>query len=175
MPGPCLFLSARPRCWELGSMIYPGTPRSLSSHCQASGMGQSRDLPAFPDPVGTHRAPLCPQQCPQPPQEKPNHSRRDIQSAQYLGHFYKLKYPQNVLKYFPFYLPDALYLPPTLLTKSATHGFPVGTQGLRTQLVSMRMWVRSLASLSGLRSQHCLKLQCRLKTWLGSGVAVAMV
>ena len=34
---------------------------------------------------------------------------------------------------------------------------------LRTRLVSMRMWVQSLALLSGLRIQHCLKLQCRLQ------------
>ena len=37
------------------------------------------------------------------------------------------------------------------------------------------MWVRSLARLSGLRIQRCYKLQCRSQTWLGSGVAVAVV
>ena len=44
----------------------------------------------------------------------------------------------------------------------------------RTQLLSMRMWVRSL--LSGLRiwSWHCHKLQSNLKTWLGSGIAMAI-
>ena len=47
--------------------------------------------------------------------------------------------------------------------------------GLRTQLVSMRTQVRSLASLSGLRIRHSLELQCRLQTWLGSRVAVAVV
>ena len=36
----------------------------------------------------------------------------------------------------------------------------------------MRMQVRSLALLSGLRIQHCCDLWCRL--WLGSGVAVAV-
>ena len=39
-------------------------------------------------------------------------------------------------------------------------------------LGSMRM--RSLASLSGLRIQHCLELQCRLQMWFRSGIAVAV-
>ena len=38
----------------------------------------------------------------------------------------------------------------------------------------MRMQVRSLALLSGLRIQHCYELQCRSQTWFGSGVAVAV-
>ena len=37
------------------------------------------------------------------------------------------------------------------------------------------MQVRSLASLSGLRIQHCRELWCRSQAWLGSGVAVAVV
>ena len=45
--------------------------------------------------------------------------------------------------------------------------------GLRTLLVSMRMWVQSLALLSGLRIPRCGKLQCRSKMWFGSGVAVS--
>ena len=36
----------------------------------------------------------------------------------------------------------------------------------------MRLWVRSLASLSGLRIWHCCALWCGLQTQLGSGVAV---
>ena len=39
----------------------------------------------------------------------------------------------------------------------------------------MRMWVQSLASLSGLRLQCCLELQWSLQTWLGSRVAVAVM
>ena len=46
--------------------------------------------------------------------------------------------------------------------------------GLGTQLVSMRMEVRSLASLSGLRIRCCRELWCRSKTQLGSGLAVAV-
>ena len=46
---------------------------------------------------------------------------------------------------------------------------------LRTQLVSMRMQVLSLASLSGLRTWHCCELWCRSQMPLESCVAVAVV
>ena len=36
----------------------------------------------------------------------------------------------------------------------------------------MRMWIQSLALLSGLRIQHCRELWCRLQTEIGSQVAV---
>ena len=39
----------------------------------------------------------------------------------------------------------------------------------------MRRWVRSLASLNGLRIQRCRELWCRSQTWLGSCVAVPVV
>jgi len=39
----------------------------------------------------------------------------------------------------------------------------------------MRVWVRSLASLSGLKILHCHELWYRLQTYLGSRVAVAVV
>ena len=35
--------------------------------------------------------------------------------------------------------------------------------------------VQSLALLSGLRIRYCHELWCRLQTWLGSGIAVAVV
>ena len=44
--------------------------------------------------------------------------------------------------------------------------------GLRIQLVSTRMWVRYLASLSGLRIQRCSELWCRSQMWLRSSIAV---
>ena len=47
--------------------------------------------------------------------------------------------------------------------------------GKRARLVSMRMQVRSLASLNWLRIQHCRELWCRSQMPLGSGVAVAVV
>ena len=53
-------------------------------------------------------------------------------------------------------------------------GVPVVAQWFRTQLVSIRTKVLSLASLRGLRIQHCHKLQCRSQMWLGSVVAVAV-
>ena len=40
---------------------------------------------------------------------------------------------------------------------------------------SMRLWVQTLASLSGLRIWHCCELLCRSQTHLRSGVAVALV
>ena len=39
--------------------------------------------------------------------------------------------------------------------------FPLRLSGLQTQLVSMRMLVQSLASLSVLRIQRCPELWCR--------------
>ena len=40
---------------------------------------------------------------------------------------------------------------------------------------TMRLQVRSLASLSGLKIWRCCELRCRLQTWLRSHVAVAVV
>ena len=53
-------------------------------------------------------------------------------------------------------------------------GVPIVVQGKQIPLGSMRTPVGSLASLSGLRIQHCHELWCRLKVQLGSGVAVAV-
>ena len=52
---------------------------------------------------------------------------------------------------------------------------PIVAQQIRIRLVSMRMQVRSLALLSGLRIQHCHELWCGSQMWLGSRVAVALV
>ena len=48
-------------------------------------------------------------------------------------------------------------------------------QRKQIQLVSMRMRVRSLASLSGLRIRRYHKLWWRLQARLGSRIAVAVV
>ena len=48
-------------------------------------------------------------------------------------------------------------------------------QQKRIRLGTMRLQVRSLASLSGLRIRHCHKLWYRSQTWLRSGVAVTVV
>ena len=41
-------------------------------------------------------------------------------------------------------------------------------------MVSVRMWVQSLALLSGLRIWRCGKLLCRSQMQLGSGIAEAV-
>ena len=46
---------------------------------------------------------------------------------------------------------------------------------LRTQLVSTRMQFQSLASLSGIRVNHCRKMRHRSQMWLRSCLAVAVV
>ena len=43
------------------------------------------------------------------------------------------------------------------------------------QLGAMRLWVQSLALLSGLRIWHCHELWCRSQTQLIFGIAVAVV
>ena len=62
-----------------------------------------------------------------------------------------------------------------MILKVVCGSFPFWLIGLRTLLVSMRMWFQSLALLSGLRIWHCGELWCRLQTRLGSGIAVAVV
>ena len=57
-------------------------------------------------------------------------------------------------------------------SKRAAFGVPIMAQRELIQLVSMRMQVRSLALLSGLRIQRCLELWCKSQMWLRSGVAV---
>ena len=46
-------------------------------------------------------------------------------------------------------------------------------QWKQIQIRTIRLWVQSLALLSGLRIWHCRELWCRLQTRLGSCVAVA--
>ena len=53
--------------------------------------------------------------------------------------------------------------------------FPLWLSELGTRLASMRMQVRSLASVSGLRIWHCHKLQCWLPMGFQSLVAVAVM
>ena len=53
--------------------------------------------------------------------------------------------------------------------------FPLCLRGLQIWLTSMRMWVQSLAPLSGLRIQHFHELWCRLMTWPGSHIAVSVL
>ena len=48
-------------------------------------------------------------------------------------------------------------------------------QQVKNPTITMRTWVWSLASLSGLRIWCCHELWCRLQKWFGSHVAVAVV
>ena len=59
--------------------------------------------------------------------------------------------------------------------KNNSLGVPIMVQQKWIWLGTMRVRVRSLASLSGLRIWHCHELWCRLQTRLGSDVAVAVV
>ena len=47
-------------------------------------------------------------------------------------------------------------------------------QPKQIQLRTMRLWVRYLALLSGLRIWHCHQLWCKSQTWLGSCIAMAV-
>ena len=47
-------------------------------------------------------------------------------------------------------------------------------QWKRIRLGTMRLQIRSLALLRGLRIRHCRELWCRSQTQLGSHVAVAL-
>ena len=60
-------------------------------------------------------------------------------------------------------------------TRTKRGRVPVPAQQKRIWLGTMRLWVQSLALLSGLRIGRCHELWCRLQTRLGSGIAVALV
>ena len=61
-----------------------------------------------------------------------------------------------------------------LSNKLGIFGVPIVVQRKRMQLGTMRLRVQFLAWLSGLRTWRRHELWCRLQTWLGSGVAVAV-
>ena len=54
------------------------------------------------------------------------------------------------------------------------HSIPIVAQRLTNLMVSMRMRVQSLVSLSGLGIRHCRELWCGPQVGLGSCTAVAM-
>ena len=54
-------------------------------------------------------------------------------------------------------------------------GGPVAAQRKQIRPGTMRLWLRSLTSLSGLRIQRCCELCCRSEMQLRSGIAVAVV
>ena len=61
---------------------------------------------------------------------------------------------------------------PKTIKQNSHMGVPIVVQWKRIQLVSLRMWIRSLASISGLRIQRCSELWCRSKMRLGSGIVL---
>ena len=62
-----------------------------------------------------------------------------------------------------------------MLQQRYRSGVPVVTHRKQIQLGTMRLSVRSLASLSGLRIWRCRGLWCRSQTQLGSCIVVAVV
>ena len=58
--------------------------------------------------------------------------------------------------------------------KGKNLGVPVMVQRKQIQLGTMRFWIHSLASLSGLRIWRCHVLWCSSQTQLGSVIAVAV-
>ena len=58
--------------------------------------------------------------------------------------------------------------------KKTKKGVPVVAQGKQIRLGTMRLQVRSLASLSGLRIRHCHELWCMSQKQFGSCIAMAM-
>ena len=78
----------------------------------------------------------------------------------YISHYPKLK--SNLKIFISFFL------------KTQLLGVPVMAQWLMNLKGTMRLRVRSLALLSGLRIQRCRELWCRLQPQLGSCVAVAV-
>ena len=87
---------------------------------------------------------------------------------------YDVKYiwlnTQNIFNIFSF--PSKL---PTGDPEIMRQGVPIVVQWKQIQPVSMRMWVWSLASLSGLRIWHCCELWCSSQKLLGSCFGVAVV
>ena len=61
-----------------------------------------------------------------------------------------------------------------MLKLSGFQGVPIMVQWLMNPTRSMRVRVRSLALLSGLRIWHCSELWCRSQTQLRSRIAVAL-
>ena len=100
-----------------------------------------------------------------------------------------INFEKNGLAEFPQDIPQPLVLRsngklihlslslPTLwpVSKVQITGVPIVAQWKRIWLISMRMWVRSLVSLSGSGIQCCCELWCRSWMRLKSCVVVAVV
>ena len=71
-------------------------------------------------------------------------------------------------------LKEIKWVPLVKEIKISFSGVLVVAQRYRTWIVSMRMWVGSLASLTGLRIRCCRELWCRSQMQLRSCIAVAV-
>ena len=120
-----------------------------------------------------------------------------IQFSKYLSVYYKSRIYKNKIKvglgpnglpqyliYFscPWYsslpIPNGRSSPAAVFGNTWTSfkntdvwGVPIMMQRKQIWLGAMRLQVRSLASLSKLRIQHCCELWCKSQTWLRSVVA----
>ena len=89
-------------------------------------------------------------------------------------------FPASILLFLPEMVAPLVPQLPESFTKAGilcleqSLGVPTAAQWKQIRLGTMRLWVQSLASLSGLRIRRCHELWCRLQTWLESGVAVAL-
>ena len=72
------------------------------------------------------------------------------------------------------FLSEAGRVPFPVIKRSLVRRVPVVAQRKQIQLGTMRLRVRSLASLNGLRIQHCHELWCGSQTRLGSSMAKAV-
>ena len=95
---------------------------------------------------------------------------------------YTLTFPLCCFCFVVFHLGGSLYhffhvrgFRLAILALKEDSGVPVVAQQKRTQLGTIKLRVWFLALLSGLSIWHCGELWCRWQTWLGSGVAVAVV
>ena len=89
-----------------------------------------------------------------------------VQKAQRATH--RINPKRNIRRYIVIKMTTIKYKERIL--KAVKEEFRLWLSGLWTPLVSMRMCVQSLASLSGLRIQHCSKLQHRSQLQLWSAL-----
>ena len=100
------------------------------------------------------------------------HKHTQTFTLKYCGVYYNTVHSSKV-QYKGVILINFLKIFYTKLSKNSW--VPVVAQWKRIWLGTMRLQVLPLASLSGLRIQHCGELWCRLQMQLGSCVAVAVV
>ena len=87
--------------------------------------------------------------------------------------FPEVKFPE--VEVFCGYVEKLLFLGNTHKYLKKPHmEFPSWRSGWQVPLGTMRLWVRSLALLSGLTIRRCRELCCRLQKRLGSHIAVAL-